>query len=117
MSTIERRRLDSALREVTSKVVDTALEQIEAAADPNGNDVDGNHACLAYLNWLAGEVETWRGIVMQCIEDPPDVTGNPWSDCICNDARYVFGHMESCPAYGRTPDEPDPPDADGVGDH
>jgi hypothetical protein len=41
---------------------------------------------------------------MQCIEDPPDVTGNPWPDCICNDARYELGHMESCPAYGRPPD-------------
>jgi hypothetical protein len=50
----------------------------------------------------------WREVVMQCIEDPPDVTGNPWPDCICNDARYELGHMEACPAYGRTPDAPAP---------
>jgi hypothetical protein len=107
MSVIERRTLDSALRDITAKVIDSALEQFEATASETDADPNGHHASLAYLNWLVGEVEDWRTIVMECIEGPPDVTGNPWHDCICNDARYALGHMESCPAYGRSPDAPD----------
>lgn len=33
-----------------------------------------------------------------------DQTGDPWSDCVCNDVRYELGHMDSCPRYGDTPD-------------
>lgn len=33
-----------------------------------------------------------------------DQTGNPWPGCVCNDARYELGHMQSCPAYGLTAD-------------
>ena len=102
------------MREMTGSVIETALGQIEKAAVPSGADSEGHHASLAYLNWLTEEAERWRAVVMGCIEDPPDVTGNPWPGCICNDARYALGHMESCPAYGRTPDAPD---TDGVGDH
>lgn len=108
MSATERRTVDTALREITAKVVDGALEEIEAASRGNDADPNGHHATLAYLNWLAEEVETWRNVVMECIEGPPDVTGNPWPDCICNDARYDLGHMESCPAFGRTADAPLP---------
>jgi hypothetical protein len=99
--------MDEALRSVTKSVIDNTLEQLEEAADPEGDDPKGHHANLAYLNWVAQEVDEWREIVMRLLEDPPDVTGNPWPDCICNDARYELGHMESCPAYGRPPDAPD----------
>jgi hypothetical protein len=109
MSAVENRAaVDKALREITARVVNGALEQFEDAANVHEADPNGHHASLAYLNWLTEEVERWREIVMQCIEDPPDVTGNPWPDCICNDARYELGHMESCPAYGRAPDAPTP---------
>jgi hypothetical protein len=33
-----------------------------------------------------------------------DQTGDPWPDCVCNDARYELGHMESCPRFGQSPD-------------
>lgn len=106
MSATERQSAETALRELTASVIDSSLRQIERAADPSGTDPEGHHSSMAYLNAVAEEVERWRKIVMQCIEDPPDLTGNPWPDCICNDARYELGHMESCPAYGRPPDMP-----------
>jgi hypothetical protein len=112
MSATEGSTLAAAMRGLTAKVVNGALEEIERAADREGPDPDGRHASLAYLNWLIDDAERWREVVMESIEDPPDVTGNPWPDCICNDARYELGHMESCPAYGRTPDAPAPDDLD-----
>ena len=108
MSTVESRSgVDSAFRAMTERLLETASDHYDKAARGNELDPSGHHLFLAYLNWLTAKVEKWREIVMQCIEDPPDVTGNPWPDCICNDARYELGHMESCPAYGRPPDMPD----------
>ena len=100
------RNMDTAIRAITENLLETVSNQYGAAGAPE-SDPQGHHAFLAYLNWIAAEVESWRTTVLQCIEDPPDVTGNPWPDCICNDARYEVGHMESCPAYGRTPDAPE----------
>lgn len=104
MSSLESRSvLDGALREITERHVEASLEQIESAAAPDGPDPKGLHASLAYLNWLIREAEDQRRVVMECIEGPPEVTGNPWSDCICNDARYEFGHMESARRTGVHP--------------
>jgi hypothetical protein len=51
MSAIESRRaLDDSLRNVTKAVIDNALEQIEKAADPAGDDPGSHYATLAYLN-------------------------------------------------------------------
>lgn len=81
--------MDGALRAMAEYLLETASDQFEETAGEN--DPDGHHAYLRFLQWVSSEVESWKEITMACIEDRPDVTGNPWSDCICNDAATNSG--------------------------
>lgn len=84
--------------DVAGSVIESFVVAFESIADPDTQKSE----LIAFLDWLTVEIEEWRAVA----ELPPDVTGNPWPDCICNDRRYEIGHMEDCPAFGRTPDMP-----------
>lgn len=90
-----------ALLLVVYDTVDALAVALERLAGRLGNDPDSLTTKL--LTVLEREVTSTGMFDWWPVHDQ---TGNPWPDCMCNDARYREGHMECCPAYGRTADAP-----------
>jgi hypothetical protein len=81
---------------------------VEAMAESLPETKDGHRQMLEFCVALIREATAYAEIVDGMIANPEgDQTGNPWPGCICNDARYELGHMESCAWHGFPPDAPE----------
>jgi hypothetical protein len=85
-----------------------ARSLVEGVIEALPDDSDGDREAMKFLVAVRKAATSYMDAIAEGQEHGPDQTGNIWPGCICNDARYELGHMETCPWYGYAPDRPGP---------